>query len=273
MTRNSDHARRNKAKQSAPKKQHAKRIWFRRVVRTLMIALLIGPLYVAAFGPINYGADWRTADRTSTGLATPADQIQEAIIEVYSARAFNWRGVFGVHMWISTKEAGADTYETHQVLGWQKFRGLPVVVSGPDLPDRSWYGHTPEKILEIRGEKAGTLIPQIKDAVASYPYPDTYHVWPGPNSNTFIAWIARAVPDLQLQLPSTAIGKDYLPLATPVTSAPSGTGKLLSLYGLLGVTVAKEEGIEFNLLALNFGIDFNDFALILPGIDRVGFHE
>jgi hypothetical protein len=43
------------------------------------------------------------------------------------------------------------------------------------------------------------------------PYPNTYRPWPGPNSNTFLAHIARQVPELVIQLPSNAVGKDHLP--------------------------------------------------------------
>ena len=43
-----------------------------------------------------------------------------------------------------------------------------------------------------------------------YPYADSYRVWPGPNSNTFTAFVLREVPELRVDLPPTAIGKDYL---------------------------------------------------------------
>src|ERR1700738_5175796 len=48
--------------------------------------------------------------------------------------------------------------------------------------------------------------------------------WPGPNSNTFLAHIARQVPDLAIQLPSNAVGKDFLPGGRVVALAPSGSG-------------------------------------------------
>jgi hypothetical protein len=54
------------------------------------------------------------------------------------------------------------------------------------------------------------LIKRIDKAAREYPYANEYTVWPGPNSNTFTAWIARAVPELGVDLPATAIGKDYL---------------------------------------------------------------
>jgi hypothetical protein len=42
------------------------------------------------------------------------------------------------------------------------------------------------------------------------------------------------------------------------------------MFGLLGVTLAREEGIELNLLGMNFGIDFYKPALKLPFIGRLG---
>jgi hypothetical protein len=53
--------------------------------------------------------------------------------------------------------------------------------------------------------------------------------------------------------------------------APSGSGYQLSLYGLLGILVAQEEGFELNLLGLSFGIDLNRPALRLPFVGRLGF--
>jgi hypothetical protein len=38
----------------------------------------------------------------------------------------------------------------------------------------------------------------------------------------------------------------------------------------VGVTVAPEEGIEFNLLSLNFGVDVMRPAIRLPAFGRVG---
>jgi hypothetical protein len=94
-------------------------------------------------------------------------------------------------------------------------------------------------------------------------------IWPGPNSNTFVAFVARQVPELALDLPPTAIGKDYLGPSL-VARAASGTGYQFSLFGLLGLTLAKEEGLEFNLLGLTFGIDAAEPALKLPMIGRLG---
>ena len=111
----------------------------------------------------------------------------------------------------------------------------------------------------------------IERAVAAYPYRDTYRTWPGPNSNTSTAYVGRAVPELALDLPPTAIGKDFLANGAIVARAPSGTGVQLSLYGLVGVLIAAEEGFEINLFGLAFGIDPKDLALRLPGLGKLGF--
>ena len=114
-------------------------------------------------------------------------------------------------------------------------------------------------------QRAQALIARIEAAVARYPWSHSYRLWPGPNSNTFVAYVARQVPELGLDLPPTAIGKDYLGSTTFVAPAPSGSGWQVSLAGLAGVTVAREEGLEINLLGLGFGVDVNDGRLRLPG--------
>jgi hypothetical protein len=128
-------------------------------------------------------------------------------------------------------------------------------------------------LLDLRGPGVDALIDKIEAAVASYPFKDVYRTWPGPNSNTFLAHVAREVPELSLDIPASAIGKDYRPWYQPIGSAPSGTGLQVSILGVLGATVAREEGVEFNLLGLSFGVDVLRPALRLPAIGRVGMAE
>src|SRR3546814_356368 len=131
-------------------------------------------------------------------------------------------------------------------------------------------GSAPPQILaELRGSAAAEAIPQIEAAVAAYPFATQYRTWPGPNSNTFTAWVARAVPALRLDLPPTAVGKDYLGPSQFLAQAPSGSGYQVSLFGLAGVLAAEEEGLEVNLLGMTFGIDPFDLALKVPGLGRL----
>jgi hypothetical protein len=236
----------------------------------LLVITLIGPLSVLRSGIINFDTDWQTADRSSAGIAPDPHTITEAIVQVYAARAYNWRGIFAVHTWIATKPAYATDYYVHQKVGWRKWQGLPVIVSEPDIPDKLWYGITPEIILDLRGPQAEKAIAGIYEAINTYPYKQQYVMWPGPNSNTFTAYIYRKVPELDADLPVTAIGKDFLSDVYFFSSTPSNTGSQASLLGLVGIAVALKEGIELNILGLVFGIDPIDLAIKLPGIGQIG---
>jgi len=227
--------------------------------------LLLGPLYVLAFWNLDLNTNWRDASRASSGLAPNPREEPGALVQVYGARAYNWRGAFAIHSWIATKRRNAVQYTVYQALEW----GHPVVTAQEGPPDLMWYGAQPELLLERRGPGTEALIDRIEKAVAVYPYINEYRLWPGPNSNTFTAFVARRVPDLGLDLPPTAIGKDYLPNGKVVDRMPSGTGWQVSVYGLLGIGMARQEGIEVNILGLVAGIDFNDHALRLPGIGRL----
>ena len=231
----------------------------------LLALLLVGPVWILASNQVVTEGHWSSLDRSSAGIAPDPAAISEAVVQVYSARAYNWRGAFGEHIWIATKAENADSYRLHQVLSWRR----PTVVSSIDTPDRAWFGNPPTLLADYRGDAAAQLIPKIESAAADYPQADLYRVWPGPNSNSFIAWVIREVPDFEVTLPVTAIGKDYI-FNGILAPAPSGTGYQLSLGGVVGIMLALEEGIEINVLGLSFGIDVMRPALKLPGIGRLG---
>ncbi|HMM76082.1 MAG TPA: DUF3750 domain-containing protein [Gammaproteobacteria bacterium] len=236
----------------------------------IFLAIALGPLIVWARGEVRFDADWRTADRRSTGIAPAAARTPEAVVQVYAARAFNWRGLFGIHTWIATKPAGASSYTVHQVIGWQLPSTGTALDSRRDLPDRRWYDASPWLLKDLRGPAAAALIPAIEAAVARYPYGDRYVLWPGPNSNSFVAWVAREVPALRLSLPVTAIGKDWLGDDRLLAKAPSGTGWQVSFGGYFGLLAAWHEGLELNLGGAVLGVDLRHPALKLPGVGRVG---
>jgi hypothetical protein len=154
--------------------------------------------------------DWRTASREPAGLAPAASRTDEAVLQAYAAPAWSWRGWFAVHTWIAAKRSGESFYTVYEVIGWRQRRGMPVVRIERDAPDRFWYGERPRLLVDRRGAGVDALIDKVEQAARSYPWPRTYRAFPGPNSNTFTAWIARQVPGLELDLPISAIGSGYL---------------------------------------------------------------
>jgi hypothetical protein len=246
----------------------------RLITRTLILlaVLLTGPGLMSLTGCARLSGDWATASRESASLAPDPARTPEAVVQVYAARAFKWRGAFAVHSWIAVKPANAGSFTVYEVTGWSVRHGGDAISIEEDAPDRYWYGARPELLAELRGPQAARAITRIRAAVAAYPYPRSYTTWPGPNSNTFVAHVLRQEPELRADLPPTAIGKDYLPGNAVMAATPSGTGGQVSLFGLAGVAVGVEEGIEVNVLGLGFGIDPGELALRLPGLGKVGFN-
>ncbi|WP_244095803.1 DUF3750 domain-containing protein [Rhodoferax ferrireducens] len=165
--------------------------------------------------------------------------VDLAIVQVYAAPTYGWRGYFAVHPWIIYKRRGETAYTRYDVVGWRAPQVLPRNYA---LPDGLWYGAPPELLVDHRGKDAESMIDDIEAAMLSYPYAGRYRSYPGPNSNTFLAHIGRQVPALKLDLPANAIGKDYRPLTSPVGMSPSGSGLQISLLGLLGVSVGGKKG-------------------------------
>jgi hypothetical protein len=239
----------------------------------IMIALallLAGPLLTLAFGKVSMQGDWRTATHRSTGLAPDPEATREPVVQVYASRTFGWRGAFADHTWIAVKPEGASRYTRYEVIGWYGGGGRSVISeSSQRAPDAEWYGAAPRLLRDVRGAQAQAVIDRMGQAIASYPYPNEYRVWPGPNSNTFVAHLGRAIPELRLAMPSTAIGKDYVSLREIVGPSPSHTGIAVSLYGLAGIIAAWDEGIEVNVLGLVAGVDVRRPALKVPGVGRI----
>jgi hypothetical protein len=260
------------ANSTAPLKIEPRHIRWRRRIAWWLMALLVAPLMgsaalVAARGTVH----WSTASRAATGQAPNPVTTHEAVIQAYAARTWGWRGVFAVHSWIVVKKAGADQYTRFEVIGWRQYYGRPLIKISHATPDGRWFSVKPELLTDIRGPKAAELISKIQSAVARYPWADQYRTWPGPNSNSFTAWIGRQVPDLGLRLPVTAVGKDYLGDSDVFSVPPGGRGFQFSLGGLFGILAGREEGIEVNVLGAAFGLDPSPLAIKLPGIGRIGW--
>ena len=62
-----------------------------------LLTLLAGPLLLAASGALHGAESWQSARRDSANIAPTPEQAPEAIVQVYGARAWSWRGYFAVH--------------------------------------------------------------------------------------------------------------------------------------------------------------------------------
>jgi len=210
---------------------------------------------------------WSGADWSSASLLPPAEAEPDAVVHVMAARVGRWRGIFAHHSWIVLKPAGARAYRRYDVVGW----GTPLRTNHRE-PDARWFGNEPVVLRSLRGPAAGAAIPRIEAAVAAYPFArsGSYQAWPGPNSNTFVAHVAAAVPELAPALLPTAVGKDFRPAWLFAGRPPGGLGLQVSLGGALGLTLGWVEGLEVNVLGLVAGLDLRRPAVKLPGWGRIG---
>ncbi|MFC6791695.1 DUF3750 domain-containing protein [Methylobacterium komagatae] len=240
-----------------------------RTALLVFVVVFLAPIAVSAarYYWFNEIADWRSADRSSAGLLPPAARNPEAVVRVFSARTVSWRGIVATHSWIVVKGAGERAYQRFDYTAW----GQPIWVDR-FVPDGRWFGSLPEVIFAADGPEAERMLPRIRETIATYRYAEIgdYRLWPGPNSNTFVAAVMSAVPEMEASLPATAIGKDFPYDGRWIGLTPSRTGLRLNLGGYLGLTVGWVEGVEVNLLGAVAGFDIRRPGLKLPGIGRVG---
>jgi hypothetical protein len=156
------------------------------------------------------GDGWRNARNDSAGIAPDPASTREAVIQVYGAPVYGWRGLVADHTWVSVKPAGGQLYTVYQVIGWRLRRGQSVLSIEQGVPDRHWYGAAPVLYHELRGTAAEPLIERIARAADDYPHAREYSMWPGPNSNSFVQWILLEVPELAAELPWRAWGKNWM---------------------------------------------------------------
>ncbi|UWQ18553.1 DUF3750 domain-containing protein [Jannaschia sp. M317] len=209
---------------------------------------------------------WRSADWGPSGLLPAAEAVRPATIHVLAARTGGPKGAVSVHSWLVWKAEGATRWTRAEVVGW----GRPVRRDAY-APDARWYSNDPWIVGSVQGDAASSLIPAVEDAVAAYPWGDRgdYVIWPGPNSNTFVAHVLREVPALGLTLPPHAVGRDWT--GPGVNAQQDEGGDLhLSWNGLAGLSLGPRTGVEMHLLGQAFGLDLLRPAVKLPGIGRIG---
>ena len=213
---------------------------------------------------------WRSANWESAGILPTASSDQPAAIYVMAARTGGIKGALSMHSWIVTKEKGASGYNRYDKLGW----GQPVRRNAYSADGR-WYSNQPEIVFELHGRQAELLIPDIEAAIASYPYSNLggYKIWPGPNSNSFIAHVLNRVPELGLALPSNAVGRDFLADGRWYLIDRDRKNMIVNWAGLFGFAVGERNGFEIHFMGLVAGVDVSNPALKVPGFGHVGLPE
>jgi hypothetical protein len=244
---------------STPMKR--RRSWGK-IILIAFLVLFIAPVALRAllFSFEDRPRSFRDADWSSTGSLAQAKDFPEARVLVMAGQTGGWKGVVSLHSWIVIKDENEQRWNRYDVVGW----GNPVRANGW-APDGRWYGSSPVVVAEIRGAEAKKIIPKIRAAIAEYRFANAgdYRMWPGPNSNSFVAAVLRAVPEITTALPPNAVGRDYRE-GFFAGRTDSGTGFEINLWGYAGLKLALVEGFEMNVLGLVAGLDVRDLGVKLP---------
>ena len=240
-----------------------------KTLRATMLVVFVLPIAARAglYAATDHPHSWRDANWSSTHMLPEAASDTPARVMVFAARTGGWKGIFAVHTWVVVKPEGATHYTRYDVMGF----GQPVRTN-IHAADAYWFSDRPRLVADVRGPLAAAAIPKIEAAVKAYPYATygSYRVWPGPNSNTFTATLLRAAPELEIAMPSEAVGRDWRADGALFGLTPSHTGVEMSLYGVLGAKLGWVEGMEVDVMGLVAGLDLRHPALKIPCFGRLG---
>ncbi len=232
----------------------------RLVLFLLAVFVLPALLHLGVWSLTERPDGWRHATWSSAGILPQSPAAHEAEIYVFTARTGGLKGAFATHSWLVLKPVGATRYDRYDVVGW----GNPVRKNAYDA-DGHWYSNKPVINYRLTGDKAEKLLPQVENAIADYRWRERgdYKIWPGPNSNTFVASVLRQVPELAASTPTTAVGRDF-----PEDGRWFGRRKNGALYatlgGYFGVVLGGGTGLEINFLGLVAGINPNALEVSVP---------
>lgn len=194
----------------------------------------------------------------------------EFVVQLRRATLPSLLGPLAVHYWFIAFNPETRKWERWEV--WQD-AGADATSWGHIrkdlmLPDNNVGGGPYAIEMEWHGAKAQNIY-MVLNAPANYPYQNVYRPWPGPNSNTYVAWVlkqARASHDLDPR----GIGRDYLGwLGVGLTTTRTG----IQLESpIVGIKAGLNDGVEIHVLCFTLGLDVWTPALKTP-FGRFGFSE
>ncbi len=128
---------------------------------------------------------------------------------------------FAVHTWVvlESPEFGVKRYEIHKFINRKNGNyfyinaqtpneGMPLIIIPRKFSSRTRFKS--RCVINLTGEQAKRVIETIEGIISSYPYLNKYHLYPGPNSNTFTRWILDLNQTTKkVKLPWNAFGKHY----------------------------------------------------------------
>lgn len=120
-------------------------------------------------------------------------------------------GAIAAHYWFNVLDPARGRCERWEVWQRKDAGGLAFGHLHCNLkrPDEGVGGGPAVLVQEWDGEVASRLASVLKESARAYPFRDRYLPWPGPNSNTFVAWVLRRSGIEAPLLSWKALGKGF----------------------------------------------------------------
>jgi hypothetical protein len=200
-------------------------------------------------------------------VAAPAVLPSTGVVQLRYATLPHLLRAIAVHYWFVVFDPASRQWHRWEVwqakdAGGQSLGHVHCDLMHPDCG----VGGGAYRIAAEWGGSAARAIGAVLTHAQDYPHRDRYRAWPGPNSNTFVAWVLRAA-GLHHALDPRAIGKDYCGLlGMQLFSRPAGAQLETPL---LGVKLSLQDGVEVHLLGLTFGLRWSPPEVCTP-LGRLG---
>jgi hypothetical protein len=136
-----------------------------------------------------------------------AAHLNSPKVELRYATLPSFLGWFAVHYWfVVFDEQGCHRWEVWQTknAGGHSVGHLHCDLKPPD----AGVGGGPARLAAQWSGAQALAIKKILEKAEAYPFCQKYRYWPGPNSNTFAAWVLRKAR-VEHKLGPMAFGKRY----------------------------------------------------------------
>ena len=221
----------------------------------ILLALLMGPLAVVASGRVELGTQWRSASRDSTGQA-PDPAVERGRRGAGLRRAHRALARRLRHPFLDRRQAlgRAGIHDlpgprlaclSRRAARWTCVAGSRRTAAGSASSRRCWgSAAAPASTRSSTGSRPRS--PTIRGPIATGSGRAPTATPSSPTSPARCRNCASTFPRPRSARTSSARAQFFAP-------TPSGTGWQFSAYGLLGASLAWEEGVELNLLGLSVG--------------------
>jgi Protein of unknown function (DUF3750) len=211
--------------------------------------------------------DTRTSPQEGTASSVPPPPW---VVQLRYATLPHCLRAMAVHYWFVVVDSAAGPWHRWEV--WQAKnaggQSLGYVHCDRRHPDCGVGGGPYCLAAEWRGSAAQAIYAVLTKA-QDYPYWDRYRAWPGPNSNTFVAWVLRQA-GIDHALDPRAIGKDYMGLLGMRRSSQPACAQLET--PLLGVKISLYDGVEMHVLGFTRGLRWSPLGVYTP-FGRIGLRK